>query len=169
MESFAKFIVLSNSGRKSLEETLGLVEQGDIVEVLQELLKLEYLQKDVYESYQYLLLGPEGISVAEHLDEHYDEETAHVRTLQRYLVSLGAIPTLERYEIPKPETNDLAGLMKLNYGLENDAVERYSVIAKGLENLNDSRHVALINDLQTIASEETEHSQDLGRWLRTDF
>ena len=169
MESFAKFIVIANSGKKSLDETLGLINQGDIVAVLQELLKHEYLQKDVYETYQYLLLGPEGIAVSEHLDEHYDEETAHVRILQRYLVALNAIPTLERFPISKPDTNDLEGLMRLNHALEMEAVERYSIVAKGLEGLNDSKHVALINDLQTIASEETEHSQDLGRWLKENF
>jgi len=103
------------------------------------------------------------------LDEHYDEETAHVRILQRYLVALNAIPTLERFPISKPDTNDLEGLMRLNHALEMEAVERYSIVAKGLEGLNDSKHVALINDLQTIASEETEHSQDLGRWLKENF
>ncbi len=165
-ESYGKFIVVANSGRKTLADTLGDIMAIDIVETLQDLLKEEYLQRDVYESYRYLLFGPQAIGVKEHLEEHMVEEMAHIDILQRYLVSLGQIPTTERHPIPVPITFNLRSLMELNLSLEQKALEKYSIVVKGLEALNNMAHVALLNDLQTITSQEQEHVHDLERWTK---
>ncbi len=164
--AYAKFIILANSGKKSLDETLGLITKGDIVGVLQELYKDECRQQEVYENYRYLLFGPAGIGVKEHLEEHMKEEQGHRDVLQRYIVSLNSVPTIDRHPIPIPNQMNLRGLMKLNLELEYSTVEKYSLVVKGLEKTDSAYHVALLNDLQTITSQETEHVQDLERWLR---
>lgn len=163
--SIAKFIILASSGKESLEETLGRIVKGDIVGALQELLKKEYLQRDTYDSYRYLFFSPMGINIKDHLEEHLADEMSHIDTLQRYIVSLGEIPTLERYEIPKCDTQ-LKALMEMNLGLETETVELYSAVIKGLESLDKSKHVALISDLEDIVVSEQEHCHDLERWLK---
>jgi bacterioferritin (cytochrome b1) len=165
-ESYAKFVVLAHSGREALADTLGDIVGVDIVETLQDLLKEEYRQRDVYESYRYLLFGASGIGVKEHLEEHMAEEMGHVDLLQRYIVSLGKVPTTERMPIPVPQEYNLRSLMAMNLELERTAVEKYSIVISGLENLGNRNHVALINDLQTIVSQEQEHVHDLERWTK---
>jgi bacterioferritin (cytochrome b1) len=165
-ESYGKFVVIANSGYESLVDTLGLITGFDIVATLQDLLMEEYLQRDVYESYRYLLFGASGIGVKDHLEEHMAQEMGHIDTLQRYIVSLGQVPTTERFPIPAPIQYNLNSLMLLNLELERKALEKYSIVVHGLEALNNKLHVALINDLETITSEEQEHCHDLERWIK---
>lgn len=165
-ESYGKFIVAANSGREVLSDTLGDINGNDIVNTLQDLYKDECRQQDVYENYRYLLFGPQGIGVMEHLEEHMKEEQSHRSLLQRYIVSLGHFPTVDRHLIPTLGEYNLKSLMQLNLKLELEAVEKYSIVVKGIEGLNNLIHVALLNDLQEITSQETEHMQDLERWLK---
>lgn len=164
--AYAKLIVIANSGVQILLDTLGAIVISDIVETLQDLYKDECRQQEVYENYRYLLLGPSGIGVKEHLEEHMKDEQKHRDILQRYLVSLNKIPTTDRHLIPTLEVYSLDSLMRLNLELETSTVEKYSIVVKGIEALNNPAHVALLNDLQNITSEETEHMQDLQRWLK---
>lgn len=164
-ESFGKFIVFANLGKEA-KRVVGDINSNDLIEVLQDLLKAEYLQRDIYESYRYLLFGAEGIAIKAHLEEHMVEEMVHIDTLQRYIVSLGGIPTLSREEIPTPNEYTLNSLLEMNLAKEKDAVEKYSIAIKAIENMNNILHAALLNDLEDIVSQEQEHVHDLERWLK---
>lgn len=168
-DSLSKLVVLAETDSETMTELYGDLKMSDICNVLQDLLLEEYRQRDVYESYRYMLFGPSGIPVKEHLEEHMNEEMEHVDILQRYIVSLNEVPVTKRLEIPAPKKMDLEGLMELNLELENLAVSKYSAVTKALEKLNHPAHVALINDIQTIVSQEQEHVHDLERWLREGF
>lgn len=137
-----------------------------VCEMLQSLLQDEYLQRDVYEQYSYLLFGPSGIPVQEHLKEHLEEEMAHIETLQRYLTAFGEVPSVERKPIPVvPAT--LKDIMELDQRLEKAAVERYSEAIKMLESC-DAEFIPLRVDLEDIVSQEQEHLMDLDRWLKSN-
>lgn len=164
--SYAKFIIVANSGVDALVGTFGNIMISDIIDTLQDLYKDECRQQEVYENYRYLLFGPSGIGVKEHLEEHMKEEQSHRDILQRYLVSLDQIPTIDRHPIPVLMEYSLESLMKLNLDLETKTVEKYSTVVKGIEALNNPIHVALLNDLQEITSQESEHMMDLQRWLK---
>lgn len=167
MISHSKYIVAANSGREEMEEIFGRIDKDDLIETIQDLLLEEYLQRDVYENYRYLLFGPDGIGVKEHLEEHMLEEMEHIDILQRYLVSLGGIPSTDRKKIPVPEEYSLDGLMKLNLELENNAVEKYSLIINGLSEIPE--HIAIRIDLENILVQEQEHVHDLERWLKEKY
>lgn len=164
-ESFGKFIIIAELGKKEASKYV-TAKTTDILDVLQELLKDEYLQRDLYENYRYLLFGADGIPIMEHLEDHLNEEMKHANTLQRYIVSLGGVPTTERHIIPHVEKGNLKELLHLNLKHEKAAVEKYSIAIKAIEEIGNVLHAALINDLEDITSDETNHAQDLERWLK---
>jgi len=138
----------------------------EVVEVLQSLLQDEYLQRDVYEQYGYLIFGPEGIAVQEHLAEHMEEEMQHILTLQRYITGFGDTPTFDRLPIPVvPPT--LRDIMELDQALERQAVARYSAVISLLEAAG-AQFIPLRVDLENIVSQEQEHLFDLDRWLKNN-
>lgn len=157
--------VSPSSFRKAVA-ALDSCNKETVCELLQSLLQDEYLQRDVYEQYSYLLFGPSGIPVQEHLKEHLEEEMAHIETLQRYLVSFGEVPSVERKPIPVvPAT--LKDIMELDQRLEKAAVERYSEAIKMLEGCP-AEFIPLRVDLEDIVSQEQEHLMDLDRWLKSN-
>lgn len=165
-ESFGKFIVIAELGKKEAAAKKVVATAGDILEVLQDLLRDEYLQRDIYESYRYILFGADGISIMEHLEEHMAEEMKHADILQRYIVSLGGVPTIERHAIPMVEKGNLKGLLRLNLKHEKSAVQKYGIALRAIEAIGNILHAALINDLEDIVSQEQEHVHDIERWLK---
>ena len=165
-ESFGKFIVIAELGKKEAAAKKVVASNIDILVVLQDLLKDEYLQRDLYESHRYILFGVDGITVMEHFEEHLIEEMKHASILQRYIVSLGGTPTIERHVIPHIEKGNFKELLKINLKHERAAVEKYCIAIKVIEEMDNILHAALINDLEGIVSEESEHSQDIESWLK---
>lgn len=134
------------------------VHATSIEDVLQAALKGEYQQWDMYTVYKSMLTGPMRDGIAEHFDEHADDELEHIETLQRHLIGRGVKPTLERLEIP--EADSLRGLtwsaiVTLQVQYEQDAVTMYTNILKVLDD------EALRVDIENILSKEQEHLQDL--------
>lgn len=140
--------------------------KGQVLLILNDLLMDEFLQRDLYQAYDFLLFGTDGIPVQEHLQEHLDEEMAHIRTLMRYITSLGGQPTTMRREIPFLERATLRGIMKLNLEYETTAVNKYAQVIKWLEDNGGSEMTPLRVDIETILSQEQEHKHDLERWLK---
>lgn len=147
--------------------------QNRVIEMLQGLLLDEYLQRDVYEAYQYSLFGVASPSIQEHLKEHMDEEMGHILTLQRYLMELGGEVPLNRHPVPRLESN-MDAILKRDLELENAAVMHYAQAigfldglecAEGEEFCDKARFTALRVDLENILVEEQEHVHDLIQWL----
>ena len=138
------------------------VEDELIFDTLQDLLQDECLQRDVYEAYDYLLLGPED-AVREHIAEHLEEEMEHIRVLQRYLVANNYKPTTIRKEIPSIDLS-FEGILRANLKLEEDAVSKYTAAIIMLEGME--KFTALRVDLENTLSQEQEHTHDLQIWLK---
>lgn len=136
----------------------------DIVGGLNELLKSEYLQRELYQAYDYLLAGPEAIAVQEHLREHLDQEMEHIQVLQRYITGLGEVPTLERLPIPDLSPVSLRVILEKDLEWELKAVADYTIFLQKLDQIPELRALAV--DIENILSQEMEHSHDLHRWLK---
>jgi bacterioferritin (cytochrome b1) len=154
---------------KALASIIGdMSSDVQVIMLLNKLLVTEYLQRDVYEQFSYLLFGPMGIQVREHLKAHMAEEMRHIETLQKYVISLGGEPTAERHPIPLPVMRpySLRSILQLNLELETKAVSDYSEVILYLESLPDAaKHLPLKIELEDIVREEKEHTMDLERWL----
>jgi bacterioferritin len=146
---------------KAQEETK---KKEDVVACLNDLLLDEYLQRDLYESYAYLLFGPEAIAVQEHLQGHLDDEMDHIKILQRYIVTLGGLPTLDRKPITVIEPLEFYAILEKDLELEHTAVSKYSKAIADLE--GSTEFTALKIDLENILAQEMEHVHDLVLWLK---
>ncbi len=140
-----------------------MVKKEEVTSLLKDLLKREYLQRDIYETYSYYLSGLESPAIQEHLKAHLQEEQAHIDILCRYLMGLGAEPLLSRQEIPKIKPLTLQQILKINFKLENEAVKKYSEAIHLLE--SDVEYTSIRVDLEDILKQEQEHSHDLVQWL----
>ena len=140
------------------------VEDNDesITTLLQIALTGEYQQWDLYTSYASRLKGLARSPIADEFKAHADEEQGHIEILQRYLVSLGEIPTLKRKPLPEmPEGASIKDIVGLQLKFENDAVNLYK---KLLSILKDTDPLKI--DIENIMSKEQEHVHDLELLLK---
>jgi len=132
--------------------------------LLQMALVGEYQQWDLYTAYASRLKGTEREPVADHFKEHAGDELGHIELLQRYLVSLGQNPTLQRK--PLPEMSDdatIEEIVRLQLQYEQDAVGLYKKI---LNFLPDNEPLKL--DIESIITKEQEHVHDLELMLKDE-
>lgn len=139
----------------------------EVIEILNHLLLQEYLQRDVYETYGYYLFGLASPAIQDHLEDHLADENKHIRTLQRYLMALGADPLTERLEVPLLASLSIDSILDLDLKLEQQALNNYSTAISDLEKAGDKSLTALRIDLENILVQEQEHVQDILQWLRT--
>jgi bacterioferritin (cytochrome b1) len=154
---------VEDKGHPILAQKLKIASEHGVVDILNSLLKEEYLQRDLYETYDWLLFGPSSVAIQEHLQEHLKDEMEHIRLLQRYIVHLGGLPTLERHAVPAIDPLTFENILEKNLELEKSAVKLYSNFASALDENEDL--LGLKVDLENIISEETEHVHDLQQWL----
>lgn len=164
-ETLAKLLLLRQHDKYTVAEVLGELRLQDVVDALQDLLMKEYLQRDVYESFRYMLFSPAGIPIRSHLEEHMMEEMNHIDVLQRYIVGYSKLPTLERYPVKDLGEYSLKAIMEYNLELEQDAVNSYSLLISALGKQG-PEYIALISELENIVVQEAEHVHDLQRWLK---
>jgi bacterioferritin (cytochrome b1) len=136
----------------------------EVVELLQQALQGEYQQWDLYYAYKERLKGPSRESVAEHFEEHAEDEQQHIEMLQRYLITSGNTPTVERKKIPD-FNGDIDKIIKIQLKFELDAVELYNKILEQLESEQEQykqqTNKSLIIDIENVLAKEMEHAQDL--------
>jgi bacterioferritin len=136
---------------------IGKVAQDEIVPFLQEALRGEYQQWDLYYAYKSVLMGTTRDSIAEHFAEHADDEAKHIELLQRHIVSFGEEPTLERHPIPKLEDMTVTDIIALQLSFEEKAVAFYEKILQVLDDENSALRI----DIENVLSQEQEHAHDL--------
>lgn len=142
-----------------------MLDKKQVIKLLKDLLLLEYLQRDVYETYSYWLFGYSSSPIQEHLKEHMLEEMKHIETLQRYLMYLGSDPILDRFEIPQIPNPTFKNILLFDLDLEEDAVKRYTEAIQYLD--KDPKYSSLRIDIENILVQEQEHVHDLDQWLRS--
>lgn len=165
MNDVAKFGDAWRPARNLVQEQAEELKANVLV-ILNDLLMDEFLQRDTYQAYDYLMFGTEGIPVQEHLKEHLDQEMEHIRLLMRYITGMGGMPTVKRREIPFVSGASLKDIMRINLALEAKAVEKYAQVIQWLETNGGPELTALRVDLENIVSQEQEHKHDLDRWLK---
>jgi len=127
------------------------------VAMLQVALVGEYQQWDLYTAYASRLQGESRHPIVEEFADHAKEEIEHIELIQRYLVSMGQNPTLQRKPLPDmPETASIRDIVQLQLKFEQDAVELYKKI---LNILPDNEPLKL--DIEGILIKEQEHVHDL--------
>jgi len=130
--------------------------------LLQVALVGEYQQWDLYTAYASRLKGLSRSAVADEFTAHAGEELGHIELLQRYLVSMGVNPTLERKPIPEmSEDATMKEIVSLQLQFERDAVALYEKI---LNILPENEPLKL--DIEGIITKEQEHVHDLELLLK---
>jgi len=141
----------------------GEITKENIVTLLNTLIQKEHFQRDFYEWCHYMLPGPCGAALQDHVEEHMKDEMDHTKYLQRHIIHFGGIPILERLPVPKVEST-LKAMLEKNLEMEKEAVQNYTDTISLLEPLKE--FTALRVDIETVLSDEMEHVQDLERWLK---
>lgn len=140
-----------------------LTESDDkpLLPLLQEALKAEFQQWDLYHAYKSVLKGLPRDPIAEHFEEHAGDEAEHISVLQRYIVGMGASPTVERRPIPALEDPTIEAIVAMQLKFELEAVNLYKDI---LVELDDTSPLKL--EIENILIKEQEHAHDLQLLLR---
>lgn len=133
-------------------------QEADPVETLLQLALIgEYQQWDLYTAYASRLKGAARSPVAEEFTAHAGEEQGHIDLLQRYLVSMGVNPTLERKPTPEMSKDaTMKEIIDLQLRFERDAVALYERI---LNVLPENEPLKL--DIEGVLTKEQEHVHDL--------
>jgi len=122
----------------------------------------EYQQWDLYTAYASRLKGMARNSVADEFKAHAGEEQGHIDLLQRYLVSMGVNPTLQRKPIPELSSEaTMKDIVLLQLKFEKDAVTLYKKI---LNILPENEPLKL--DIESVIVKEQEHVHDLELLLK---
>lgn len=132
-----------------------IVRSPETISLLQEALRAEFQQWDLYYAYKNELRGLSREPVADHFQEHADDEAEHIEILQRYLVSMGEQPTKTREPIPAIQSG-IMHIVALQYKFEMKAVNTYRKILTKLEETD-----PLKIEIENILAKEQEHAQDL--------
>lgn len=138
-------------------EIMGSLPEEEIIPFLQEALRGEYQQWDLYYSYKDKIKSLARDSIAKHFEEHAEDEADHIELLQRHIMALGADPTLDRHPIPKLDTFDASAIIELQIKFEQKAVIFYQKI---LDLLGED-YTALRIDIENTLAKEQEHYHDL--------
>lgn len=130
--------------------------------LLQMALVGEYQQWDLYVAYASRLKGLSRSPIADEFKSHAGEELGHIELLQRYLVSMGVNPTLQRKPSPElPQQATIKDIVQLQLKFEQDAVNLYKKI---LNVLPENEPLKL--DIESVLIKEQEHVHDLELMLK---
>lgn len=133
-----------------------------VLDLLQNALQAEFQQWDLYYAYKSQLMGLSRDPIADHFEEHAEDEASHIEVLQRFIVGMGETPTTERKPIPGLEKADIEQIIALQLSFEQEAVSVYENI---LAELGDEAP-ALRIEVENILAQEQEHVHDLQLLLR---
>jgi len=159
MDLLPTLLVKDEQEQEGVQEDEGLDPTSALLQLA---LVGEYQQWDLYTAYASRLKGTEREPIADHFKEHAGDELGHIELLQRYLVSLGENPTLQRKPLPEmAEDATIEEIVKLQLQYEQDAVNLYKKI---LNFLPDNEPLKL--DIEAIITKEQEHVHDLELLLK---
>ncbi len=134
--------------------------KGELVEMLNLDLSLEYTACIQYTQHQAVLNGAMYQSIQKELVIHAQEELSHAVILSGQIEYLGGVPTVE---MPRPKISaDNIEMLKQDLAGENDAIERYITRIRQAEELS---LYHLSHQLRNILAIEQEHAMDLEQAL----
>jgi len=156
-----KKIKIAQEAISDLKVKLTQTDDKPLLPLLQEALKAEFQQWDLYYAYKSMLKGLPRDPIADHFEEHAGDEAEHIDVLQRYIVGMGEVPTVERRPIPTLEEPTIEAIIAMQLKFELEAVDLYKKI---LGQLEDTSPLKL--EIENILIKEQEHAHDLQLLLR---
>lgn len=142
-------------GYLSLANKFYKVTASGIIDILNNLLMKEYLQRDIFVNYYYVF----DDSHSQYLKQHFDSEKGRMVNLQKLIVDAGGTPTLTRLAIPPVNPLSSEGVMALVAEMEKQAVSEYLSAAESLEGL--SEYAAIKVWLESVAKEEADDLREM--------
>jgi bacterioferritin (cytochrome b1) len=141
--------------------------KNELIEMMNEALKLEHAARIQYLSHVDLISGPNAEKIIERLQEIADDEKKHEDKFRSMIGSfLGGVSTMKMADTH--EAKDLESVLKVNLKDEKDAIDFHKQIySKIIENKNNLPYnfVTLEHELRHIIMDEEEHITELSLLL----
>jgi bacterioferritin len=134
------------------------LDRARAVEVLNELMQLEYTGLAQYTQHGLLVRGPERLVWAPWFQDEAEECLKHARLMGEKVVALGGVPTVER--LPVQQATTLEAMLRLDLDLERKAVAGYQA---ALDEFAADTPLRVLLENQVL--EETTHVEELERIL----
>jgi bacterioferritin len=138
-----------------------MASKEELIKGLNEDLAGEYQAIIMYTTYAATVSGPHRESLKEFFTTEITDEQGHAQLLSNKIAALGGTPTTK--PAPVPEARELRGMLQNVLKAETETIARYSTRMHQAEDLGD---FGLVNDLQTVISDETKHKEETEMLLR---
>lgn len=141
---------------------LSQVEQENIVGLLMEALSDEWKAMLQYQIHASRMRGLHGGGIAEHLEEHAEDERAHAERLTKHFYSHD-LPI----EINIPQFNpgnDTIEMIQLDLEGEIEAIDRYTKIAELCEDIPELTDTRIL--IEDILIDEVEHQDENASFIK---
>jgi len=133
-----------------------MVSKEEMINLLNNDLKLEYSAAIQYINHSALMTGAQFTGIIKELKVHATEEMQHAQTLADQIAFLGGKPAIDVGEVKVSDDN--VEMLNQDFAGELDAIERYKMRIQEAEELQE---YALAHQLRNILSMEQEHAMDL--------
>lgn len=134
-----------------------------LIEHLNQDLSGEYQAVIMYNTYAAGVLGAHRNQLRSFFLDEVPDELRHAQYLADKIVSLGGSPTTKSGDVP--ETSDTRTMLENVRQAEAETIQRYTERRKEAEAAG---HIALVNDLEEMISDETGHMEECAKIL-ADF
>jgi bacterioferritin len=147
--------------------------EGKVIELLNQVLSLEYSAVIQYNQHRFLLTGKDRVVYADFFTDASKEAHSHVTRLGDKIVALGGVPTVEPGVIR--QATSLQEMLKLDLEMEKEAVAAYLKTWEAAEGNRPLRFwlEAIISDeqlhvdqLEKLAAEQEIRSDRVNREIR---
>ena len=133
-----------------------MVNKEELLELLNNDLKLEFAAAVQYINHSALMTGAQFGSIIKELKIHATEEMMHAQTLADQISFLGGKPSVDVAKVNISDGNE--EMLEQDLAGELDAIERYKLRVRQAEDLQE---YALAHQLRNILAMEQEHAMDL--------
>lgn len=144
------------------QATMEKVDKQTIIKGLNEDLAHEYQAVIMYTTYAAAVSGINRAELKNFFETEIPEELQHAKFLSNKISALGGTPTTAPSDVPY--TDDPKNMLEYVHKAEADTILRYVKHRNQAEGFGD---YGLVNDLEDIISDETNHKEETEKLLRS--
>lgn len=144
------------------QTTIEKVDKKTIISGLNEDLAHEYQAIIMYTTYAAAVSGINRAELKNFFETEIPEELQHAKYLSNKISALGGIPTTNPGNVPY--TDNPKKMLENVHKAEADTVKRYVKRRNDAESFGD---YGLVNDIEEIISDETNHKEETEKLLRS--
>ncbi len=133
-----------------------------VLEILDEILKLELAGVVRYTHYSFMVYGFNRIPIVRWLREQADEALRHAHEVGELITSLGGHPSLGIGPLLETHKHDIGDILQESMAHEKEALNHYYQLLKEVE----GRSVLLEEFARQIIAEEERHLAEVDKMLR---